>query len=134
MLKLLVFTNIYFVKLIESYDITKPVIAMGLPSCVTDLFICCFFWLQIIIAGLSLPWLGYLAGYSISRILNQPTKDRLAISIEAGIQNTGIAIFILRFALGQPEADLTTIIPVSVAIMTPLPLLGFYICLRCRQK
>lgn len=29
---------------------------------------------------------------------------------------------------------MTTIIPVSVAIMTPLPLLGLYIALRCRQK
>lgn len=60
--------------------------------------------------------------------------DRLAIAIEAGIQNTGIAIFILRFALGQPQADLTTVIPVSVAIMTPLPLIGFYFCLKIRDR
>lgn len=40
----------------------------------------------------------------------QNYQDRLAIAIEAGIQNTGIAIFVLRYALPQPEADLTTIV------------------------
>jgi hypothetical protein len=41
-------------------------------------------------------------------MFKQPPDDTLAISIETGIQNTGIAIFLLRFSLGQPEADLTT--------------------------
>lgn len=109
-----------------------------------------------------MPWLGYVAGWTVAKVFQQDTKDRLAIAIEAGIQNTGIAIFILRFALGQvgsiqhnlpsyvfatineliillinflqPQADLTTIIPVSVAIMTPLPLIGFWICLKCRDR
>lgn len=61
--------------------------------------------MQIVVAGLSLPWLGYLAGWLIAKVLRQDTKDRLAIAIEAGIQNTGIAIFILRFALGQVRYD-----------------------------
>lgn len=58
----------------------------------------------------------------------------MAIAIEAGVQNTGIAIFLLRFALGQPQADLTTVIPVSVAITTPFPLLMYYIYLKGRDR
>lgn len=66
--------------------------------------------------------------------MNQKHEDCLAISIEAGIQNTGIAIFILRFTLEQPQADLTTVIPVSVAIMTPFPLLFYYLYLKGKDR
>jgi len=60
------------------------------------------------VAGLGLPWLGYSSGWLLARLFKQPPSDTLAISIETGIQNTGISIFLLRFSLGQPEADLTT--------------------------
>lgn len=57
---------------------------------------------------MALPWIGYLSGYLMGLILRQNAPDCLTIAIETGIQNTGIAIFLLRFALPQPEADLTT--------------------------
>lgn len=63
---------------------------------------------QIIVAGVALPWIGFLFGYLIARISGQPSNDCTAIALEIGIENTGIAIFLLRFALPQPEADLTT--------------------------
>lgn len=47
-------------------------------------------------------------GYLLARIFGQPNTDCTAIALETGIENTGIAIFLLRFALPQPEADLTT--------------------------
>lgn len=90
-------------------------------------------FLQIFLGGLLLPWLGYFVGWLAAVIFRQDYEDRLAIAVEAGIQNTGISIFVLRHALQQPEADLTTVIPVSVAIMTPFPLIAFYLCLKCRE-
>lgn len=57
---------------------------------------------------MGLPYLGYSLGYLLAKILKQPAPDCLAIAIETGIQNTGIAIFLLRFTLPQPQADLTT--------------------------
>nr|CAI5842965.1 unnamed protein product [Callosobruchus analis] len=75
---------------------------------VTNLYLFQLFSWKIILAGMGLPWLGYLAGYICGYILRQPHPDSLTIAIEVGIQNTGIAIFLLRFALPQPEADLTT--------------------------
>ncbi|KAK0083650.1 hypothetical protein PV325_008452 [Microctonus aethiopoides] len=77
---------------------------------------------SIIVAGMGLPWLGFICGSIIMAICRQPQGAIRAIAIETGIQNTGIAIFLLRF-MGQPDADLTTVIPVSCAVMTPIPLM-----------
>lgn len=66
------------------------------------------FILQIILAGISLPWLGFIFGYIAAVICRQSKPDIRAISLETGIQNTGIAIFLLSIALPQPAADLTT--------------------------
>nr|CAD7264399.1 unnamed protein product [Timema shepardi] len=94
------------------------------------------FTLQILVAGLGLPWLGFVFGWLLARVpwFKQSPEDVLAISIETGIQNTGISIFLLRFSLGQPEADLTTVVPVAVAIMTPLPLMLMYVIKVCRER
>lgn len=100
---------------------------------VTNLYLFELFSWQIIVAGLGLPWIGYVAGYLAAGVFGQNHKDRLAIGLETGVQNTGIAIFLLRLSLPQPEADLTTVVPVSVAIMTPVPLLFYYIALRIHQ-
>lgn len=72
-------------------------------------------------------------GYLVAGVFRQNHKDRLAIALETGVQNTGISIFLLRFALEQPEADLTTVVPVSVAIMTPVPLLIYYVVQKIYQ-
>lgn len=107
---------------------------------------------QIVLVGLGLPWLGYLLGYVLAKMLKQPGPDALAISIETGIQNTGIAIFLLRFALEPLHADLTTgkskilgsygfmksifivVAPVAVAIMTPIPLTAIYLYKKLRDR
>ena len=59
-------------------------------------------------AGFSLPFLGYCFGAVAAYLLRRPIEDVIAISVETGLQNTGIAIFLLRFTLPQPDADLNT--------------------------
>ncbi|CRL04901.1 CLUMA_CG017952, isoform A [Clunio marinus] len=100
---------------------------------VANLYIFQLFSWQIILAGLGLPWLGYSFGWLSSKLFRQSSPDAIAIAIETGIQNTGIAIFLLTFSLEQPMADLTTVVPVSVAIMTPFPLLTILIIQKCKQ-
>jgi solute carrier family 10 (sodium/bile acid cotransporter), member 3/5 len=100
---------------------------------VTNLYLFKLFSLQIVIAGLTLPWLGYLFGFIFAKICGQVPKDALAIAIETGVQNTGIAIFMLS-ALEQPAADLTTVVPVAVAICTPFPLLLLYVIQKLRGR
>uniref|UniRef100_A0A8D9FIE1 P3 protein n=1 Tax=Cacopsylla melanoneura TaxID=428564 RepID=A0A8D9FIE1_9HEMI len=100
----------------------------------TNLYLFKLFTWKIILAGAGLPWFGYLFGYIFARVMRQPPADILAIAIETGIQNTGISIFMLRFSLGQPEADMTTVVPVAVALMTPLPLLVYYIYYKYQAR
>lgn len=57
---------------------------------------------------MALPWLAYIVGYFTAYLFEQPYSDCITIAMKIGIQNTGIPIFLLRFALPQPEADLTT--------------------------
>ena len=114
---------------------------------------------------MALPWIAYVVGWCIATLFKQKHEDRVAIAIEAGIQNTGIAIYILRTTLDQPQADLTTVvseifankcfdtadlllissynynlvefllqIPVSVALMTPIPLLFYFIYLKGKDR
>ncbi|XP_017780480.1 PREDICTED: P3 protein-like, partial [Nicrophorus vespilloides] len=101
---------------------------------VTNLYLFKLFSWQILVAGLGLPWLGYTVAWLLAVFFKQPNKDALVIAIETGIQNTGISIYLLRFCLSQPEADLTTVVPVSVAIMTPIPLLLLWIAQKFRNR
>uniref|UniRef100_A0A1I8NEP0 Sodium Bile acid symporter family protein n=1 Tax=Musca domestica TaxID=7370 RepID=A0A1I8NEP0_MUSDO len=100
---------------------------------VTNFYLFELFSWRIVLAGALLPWLGYCLAWYFARSLKQENADALTIAIETGIQNTGIAIFLLR-SLPQPQADLTTVVPVSVAIMTPFPLLGLYFYRKYKGK
>nr|XP_021199441.2 ileal sodium/bile acid cotransporter [Helicoverpa armigera]XP_049705115.1 ileal sodium/bile acid cotransporter [Helicoverpa armigera]XP_049705117.1 ileal sodium/bile acid cotransporter [Helicoverpa armigera] len=116
----------FMVRILKGFS-TTLLLFIIVFAIVTNLYIFELFTWEIIVAGMGIPWLGYCFGYAAARVCRQPHEDALAISIETGIQNTGIAIFLLRYALGQPEADLTTVVPVSCAIMTPIPMTCIYI-------
>ncbi|XP_039302088.1 ileal sodium/bile acid cotransporter isoform X2 [Solenopsis invicta] len=93
----------------------------------TNLYLFKLFSWEIIIAGIGLPWLGFTFGFVVAYICKQSQPDIRAIAIETGIQNTGVAIFLLRFTLKPPADDLTTVVPVSAAMMTPIPLAILFI-------
>lgn len=86
---------------------------------------------QILIGSCILPWLGYVIGWLIATVLRQPPKDAITIAIETGIQNIGIAIFMLNFTLPQPQADMTSAVPMANSMVTPLPLLLIYFLKLC---
>lgn len=86
---------------------------------------------QIMLAGMGLPWIGYLIAWCVAKILKQNDRDALTIAIETGIQNIGIGSFLLRFSLPQPYRNLTTLIPVCISFMTPLPLIVLLIVKKC---
>ncbi|KAK0403191.1 hypothetical protein QR680_016771 [Steinernema hermaphroditum] len=76
-----------------------------------------------LVGGLLLPWCGFMFGCFTSILLRQPPANVTAIAIETGIQNTGIAILLLKFSFPEPDADISALIPVIVASFTPAPLL-----------
>ncbi|VDK79820.1 unnamed protein product [Litomosoides sigmodontis] len=76
-----------------------------------------------VIGSLLLPWCGFAIGCFTAVILRQSPPNVTAIAIETGIQNTGIAIMLLKFSFPDPDADISALIPVICASMTPVPLL-----------
>jgi sodium/bile acid cotransporter 3/5 len=89
---------------------------------------------RIALVGFSLPWLGFGFGCMFSKVCRQERKDIIAIAIETGIQNTGMAIFMLWFTLDHPAGDLAAVVPVAVATLTPFPLLTALMYYNLRRR
>lgn len=83
---------------------------------------------------MGLPLLGNATGWIAAKIFRQSREDTIAIAIETGVQNTGMTMFLVTFALEQPAADITMIIPIAVSIATPLPLVLFAIIDKIRKR
>jgi predicted neutral ceramidase superfamily lipid hydrolase len=79
-----------------------------------------------LLAGFLLPFFGFMFGCFSALILGQKPANVTAIAIETGVQNTGIAIMLLKFSFQQPDADVSALIPVIVACCTPFPLMLGY--------
>ncbi|XP_042866160.1 sodium/bile acid cotransporter-like [Penaeus japonicus] len=88
-----------------------------------NLYVFSFFDLRTILAGFGLPTFGYLSGLVMAKLFRLPIEDVIAISIETGIQNASVAVFILKFTLEKPAGDLTVVFPAASTVMTPVPLL-----------
>jgi len=89
---------------------------------------------KIAVVGFSLPWLGFAFGCLFSKLCRRERKDIIAIAIETGIQNTGMAIFMLWFTLDHPAGDLAAVVPVAVATLTPFPLLFALIYYNVKRR
>jgi sodium/bile acid cotransporter 3/5 len=63
---------------------------------------------------------GYFLGGGTAYLLKQDWRDIVAIGVETGVQNTGLAILALRISLPEPESDLTTGMPFAVCLTVAL--------------
>ncbi|XP_067641286.1 hepatic sodium/bile acid cotransporter-like [Eurosta solidaginis] len=107
------------------------IISVTIFGCVLNSYMFKLFSVKILIGSCILPWLGYIIGWLIATVLRQPPKDAITIAIETGIQNIGIAIFMLNFTLPQPQADMTSAVPIANSLVTPLPLFLIYFLKLC---
>jgi len=89
---------------------------------------------RIALVGFALPWLGFAFGCLFSKLCRRERMDIIAIAVETGVQNTGMAIFMLWFTLEHPAGDLAAVVPVAVATFTPFPLLAGLIYYKARAK
>jgi hypothetical protein len=62
---------------------------------------------KVVTSAVSLIWVGFVFGAVVSKILHFGREDIIAIAIETGIQNMGVAILFLYFSLPQLDADMT---------------------------
>ncbi|CRK88032.1 CLUMA_CG001818, isoform A [Clunio marinus] len=107
------------------------IIVFGLA---TNLYMLELFSWQVVVACTCLPLLGNIIGFTTAKLLRQPTPDAVSISIETGIQNTGLTMFLVMFSFGQPTADITMVIPIGVSIMMPVPLIILVIIHKTRKQ
>jgi hypothetical protein len=82
-------------------------------------------WYVIPVAML-LPYSGMILGYLAARVLQQGNKRSVTISIETGMQDTGIAIILLLSSFQKPDGDLAATMPITCALFTPVPLMITY--------
>lgn len=94
----------------------------------------------VIASGALLPWIGFSLGGLLALVARQGRAKSITIALETGIQNIGIAIIILLYSMPQPMGDLAGVLPVVVAIFTPIPLyltllgLGIRRCILRRKS
>ncbi|XP_065340438.1 sodium-dependent organic anion transporter-like [Cloeon dipterum] len=90
--------------------------------------------LRLLMACISNPILGYLFGAILSMLFRQSEKDVIAISIETGLQNLGIAILLLKTTLERPERDISEVVPLIIVIATQVPLGILFVISKIRNR
>jgi len=65
-------------------------------------------------------------GCFTSILFRREPKDVTAIAIETGVQNTGIAIMLLKLSFPGDEGSKGMLLPIIAACFTPIPLLLGY--------
>jgi len=76
----------------------------------------------LLLAGSLLPYVGFVLSGTVAWLFRQPPARILTIAIETAIQNTGLPIVLMKFSLPQPDADLSVVGPVVIAMFMPMPL------------
>lgn len=89
---------------------------------------------QIILAATLNVWLGFAVGAIFAAIFGQKFEDLISITVETGIQNTGIVFIILRMALESPYQDYAMTIPIASSCTTAIPLTILFLVMKCRTR
>lgn len=90
-------------------------------------------WRMVVAASLSV-WAGFAAGVLVSLAFRFPYEDVVAIAVETGIQNSGIAFILLSYSLKAPVSDMASVVPVAGSIITPIPLFIVFCYQRLRNR
>ncbi|CAM1320564.1 Uncharacterised protein g7518 [Pycnogonum litorale] len=99
-----------------------------------------FFTWRVVVGSMCTIWCGFAVGFLTSFIFRFSKENIIAVTIETGIQNTGIAIVLLLLSLPDPDRDIAAVVPVAASIMMPIPLIIVFVyqkihaCIRSKQK
>ncbi|XP_018017128.1 P3 protein [Hyalella azteca] len=95
-----------------------------------------FYYFNVAVCGFSLPLLGFMAGAAAAVATRREAAEVIAISVETGLQNTGLAIGLLKISLSSfsPLGDIAMVVPIAVATLTPVPLFAAYFVTLCRKR
>ncbi|KAG1699303.1 Ileal sodium/bile acid cotransporter [Nymphon striatum] len=98
-----------------------------------NLYMFKFFTWQVSLGSLCTIWSGFAIGLIASSVLKFSKENIIAVTIETGIQNTGIAFVLLSHSLDAPEGDIAAVVPVAASIMMPIPLITYYVFQKIRD-
>lgn len=125
-----------FLKIVTPVTVVAIIILLTV-GIYSNLYIFKLFKPRIVLAGCLLPYIGYLLGGIISLIFRQPWERVKTISIETGMQNTGIAIILMIVAFPPPYGEIAAVAPIASGVMTPLPVfvvtIVYLIYKRCNK-
>ena len=76
---------------------------------------------ETMIAGGLIPMLGYTVGVTASYLSKVDSDYMKTIATECTISNCLLVLVLVRFCLPQPDADLTSIMPIWVVFTSPAP-------------
>lgn len=125
-----------FLKVVTPVTVVAIIILLTV-GIYSNLYIFKLFKPRIVLAGCLLPYIGYVLGGIISLIFRQPWERVKTISIETGMQNTGIAIILMIVAFPPPYGEIAAVAPIASGVMTPLPIfvitIAYLIYKRCNK-
>ena len=83
---------------------------------------------RVIVCSALLPYIGTFTSGLVAHMAGQPWYRVKTVAIETALQNTALTLFMLRYTLPQPEADIASVMPLIGTIFAPLPLIvmGIY--------
>lgn len=126
-----------FVKILKPVTIII-IIAFIVLGVYTNLYIFKLFRPEYVLAGALLPYFGYIAGGIVAAILRQPWTRIKTIALETGMQNIGVAFFMMLMSFPPPLGDIAAMAPAASGMMTPLPPLlvtiPYLIYNKCTRK
>ncbi len=78
---------------------------------------------KILLSGMLLPWTGTFISGVLAFFCRQSWARVKTIAIETAMQNAAISLILLDRCFDEPEADISSVMPIAALLFTPLPLL-----------
>ncbi|CAH8292569.1 unnamed protein product [Schistosoma turkestanicum] len=88
----------------------------------------------LILACALLPWIGFCVAALFAFILRQSFQLIITVALETGIQNIAVGVLILLYTMHKPDGELGSLMPLTVAKLTPIPLYFIYLGLLIKRK
>ena len=86
-----------------------------------------------LVAAALLPTIVFGVGWMLAHFTRQDRDCIKTISTESEALNCMLVLVILRFSLPQPDADITSTVPIWITFMTPLPFVVTIILHRLKR-
>ncbi|XP_007942854.1 sodium/bile acid cotransporter 5 [Orycteropus afer afer] len=89
--------------------------------------------LEVLLLSLLVPALGLLFGYSFAKICMLPLPVCKTVALESGILNSFLALAIIQLSFSQPQADIASVAPFTVAMCSGCEMLLILLVYKAKK-